>query len=182
MPEPPEPAATANCRLERSVSSRRRLHPGMSGIVALREAPDAFAARAHLADAAEHTLDIQYYIWRNDMSGTLLFEALRRAADRGVRVRLLLDDNNTTGMDVVLAGLDSHPKIAIKLFNPFTLRRWRTLNFLLDFARLNRRMHNKSFTADNQVTIVGGRNIGDQYFGAPGGTMFVDVDVLAVGP
>jgi cardiolipin synthase C len=161
---------------------RERLHPGKSGIVQLRDARDAFAARAHLADAAERTLDIQYYIWRNDMSGTLLFEALRRAADRGVRVRLLLDDNNTSGLDVALAALDSHPNIAIKLFNPFMLRRWRTLNFLLDFSRLNRRMHNKTFTADGQVTIVGGRNIGDEYFDAHNEIAFVDLDVLAIGP
>jgi putative cardiolipin synthase len=155
---------------------------GKSGIVAMRDARDAFAARAHLADAAEHTLDIQYYIWRNDMSGTLLLEALRRAADRGVRVRLLLDDNNTSGLDVLLAALDSHPHIAVKLFNPFMLRRWRTLNFLIDFSRLNRRMHNKSFTADNQVTIVGGRNVGDEYFDAHTEIAFVDLDVLAIGP
>jgi putative cardiolipin synthase len=164
------------------VSSRRRLHPGKSGTVPLRDARDAFAARAHLADAAERTLDVQYYIWRNDMSGTLLFEALRRAADRGVHVRLLLDDNNTSGLDVLLAALDSHPNITVKLFNPFTLRRWRTLNFLIDFSRLNRRMHNKSFTADRQVTIVGGRNIGDEYFDAHNEIAFVDLDVLAIGP
>jgi putative cardiolipin synthase len=164
------------------VSLRERPHPGKSGIVQLRDARDAFAARAHLADAAERTLDIQYYIWRNDMSGTLLFEALRRAADRGVRVRLLLDDNNTSGLDVTLAALDSHPNIAIKLFNPFMLRRWRTLNFLIDFSRLNRRMHNKTFTADRQVTIVGGRNIGDEYFDAHNEIAFVDLDVLATGP
>ena len=172
----------SDCRLARSVSPRRRLHPGKSGIVSLRDARDAFAARAHLADAAERTLDVQYYIWRNDMSGTLLFEALRRAADRGVRVRLLLDDNNTSGLDTLLAALDSHPNIAVKLFNPFTLRRWRTLNFLFDFSRLNRRMHNKSFTADRHVTIVGGRNIGDEYFDAHNEIAFVDLDVLAIGP
>jgi cardiolipin synthase C len=173
---------TSDSQLARSVSLRKESHPGKSGIVALRNARDAFAARAHLADAAERTLDIQYYIWRNDMSGTLLLEALRRAADRGVRVRLLLDDNNTSGLDVLLAALDSHPNIEVKLFNPFTLRRWRSLNFLLDFARLNRRMHNKSFTADNQVTIIGGRNIGDEYFDAHDEIAFVDLDILAIGP
>jgi cardiolipin synthase C len=177
-----QPADTSSCKLARSVALPMSSHDGKSGIVALRDARDAFAARAHLADAAEHTLDIQYYIWRNDMSGTLLLEALRRAADRGVRVRLLLDDNNTSGLDVLLAALDSHPHISIKLFNPFTLRRSRTLNFLIDFARLNRRMHNKSFTADNQVTIVGGRNIGDEYFDAHTELAFVDLDVLAIGP
>jgi len=172
----------ASCRLERSLAGRLRLHPNKSGIVELRDAHDAFAARAHLADAAERTLDIQYYIWRNDMSGALLLAAVRRAADRGVRVRILLDDNNTSGLDPLLALFDSHPNIEIKLFNPFTLRRARTLNFLFAFERLNRRMHNKTFTADRQVTIVGGRNIGDEYFDAHEEIAFVDLDVLAIGP
>lgn len=148
----------------------------------MRDGREAFAARALLADAAERTLDIQYYIWRNDMSGMLLFDALRRAADRGVRVRLLLDDNNTSGLDTLLAALDAHPQIEVRLFNPFTLRRWRALNFFTDFHRLNRRMHNKTFTADNQVTIVGGRNIGDEYFDAHQDFSFLDLDVLAIGP
>ena len=115
------------------------------------------------------------------MTGTLLFNGLYKAAERGVRVRLLLDDGNTSGLDPILAALDAHPNIEVRLFNPFVVRDVRLLNFF-DFSRLNRRMHNKSFTADNQVTIVGGRNVGDQYFGAPGGIMFVDVDILAVGP
>ncbi|WP_232831163.1 phospholipase D family protein [Peristeroidobacter agariperforans] len=166
----------------RSVLPRVRLHPGKSGIVELRDGRDAFAARGLLADAAERTLDIQYYIWRNDMSGTLLLDALRRAADRGVRVRLLLDDNNTAGLDPVLAALNAHPQIEVRLFNPFTLRRYRVLNYLTDFSRLNRRMHNKTFTADNQVAIVGGRNVGDEYFDAHQEFAFVDLDVLAIGP
>lgn len=159
-----------------------REHPGLSGIVPLRDGHDAFAARVLLADAAEETLDVQYYIWHNDLSGTLLLDALRRAADRGVRLRLLLDDNNTTGLDEILAVLDAHENIEVRLFNPFHRRRHRWLDYLTDFARLNRRMHNKSFTADAQVTIVGGRNIGDEYFGAGHGVLFMDLDVLAVGP
>jgi putative cardiolipin synthase len=172
---------TSSGRLARSVMPRVLLHPGRSGIVELRDGRHAFAARAHLADAAEFTLDIQYYIWRNDMSGTLLYEAIRRAANRGVRVRLLLDDNNTSGLDDLLAALDSHPNIEIRLFNPFLFRRIRTLN-IYDFSRLNRRMHNKSFTADNQVTIVGGRNIADEYFEAHQELDFIDLDVMAIGP
>ncbi|MBM0105440.1 phospholipase D family protein [Steroidobacter sp. S1-65] len=180
---PPSPLPDFSAtRLLQSVSPRVRLHPGKSGIVELRDGRDAFAARALLADAAERTLDIQYYIWRNDMSGILLFDALRRAADRGVRVRLLLDDNNTAGLDPLLSALNAHPKIEVRLFNPFGLRRWRVLNYFTDFARLNRRMHNKTFTADNQVTIVGGRNIGDEYFDAHQDFAFVDLDVLAIGP
>src|SRR5262249_4601885 len=140
-----------------------------------------FAARAALADAAERTLDIQYYIWHDDISGGLLFDALRRAADRGVHVRLLLDDNNTTGMDAVLADLASHRNIEVRLFNPFGPRRWRLLCYLTDFPRPNRRMHNKSFTADDQVTIIGGRNIGDEYLGAGEEVQFIDLDVMAVG-
>src|SRR3989449_2744054 len=112
----------------------------------------------------------------------MLFAALRRAADRGVQVRLLLDDNNTAGLDPVLAALDAHPNIAVRLFNPFRVRRWRLLGYLTDFKRLNRRMHNKSFTADGQVTVIGGRNVGDEYFDAGQAPWFVDLDVLAIGP
>jgi putative cardiolipin synthase len=151
-------------------------------VVVLAEGPDAFAARALLAAAAERSLDVQYYIWHNDTTGTLLLDALRCAADRGVRVRLLLDDNNTPGLDPLLAALDAHPNIEVRLFNPFKHRRWRIVDYLTDFARVNRRMHNKSFTADNQVTIIGGRNVGDEYFGAGRDVLFVDLDVLAIGP
>jgi len=157
-------------------------HPGVSGIYPLPDARDAFAARALLAQGAERTLDVQYYIWRNDMSGTLLFEALRSAADRGVRVRLLLDDNDTSGLDTLLASLASHSNIEVRLFNPFVIREPRWIGYVTDFSRLNRRMHNKSFTADNQATIIGGRNVGDEYFGATEGVVFVDLDVMAVGP
>ena len=100
-------------------------HPGLSGIVPLRDGYDAFAARVLLADAAQETLDVQYYIWHNDLSGSLLADALRRAADRGVRVRILLDDNNTTGLDEILSVLDAHQRIEVRLFNPFHRRRFR---------------------------------------------------------
>ena len=169
-------------RLGAAVLPLTAQHPGRSGVTVLRDGRNAFAARALLADAAERTLDIQYYIWRNDMSGTLLMEAVRRAAERGVRVRLLLDDSNTHGLDALLAALDTHPNIEVRLFNPFFRRRWRWLGYLTDFARLNRRMHNKSFTADGLVTIVGGRNVGDEYFDAGAELSFYDLDVLAIGP
>ena len=168
-------------RLARACRPVAQSHPDRSGIVPLPEGRDAFAARALLADAADRTLDVRYYIWHNDMTGTLLFAALHRAADRGVRVRLLLDDNNTSDMDAVLAALDAHPNIDVRLFNPFRLRRWRLVEYLTDFARLNRRMHNKSFTADQQATIIGGRNVGDEYFDANQAAAFVDLDVLAIG-
>jgi putative cardiolipin synthase len=134
-------------------------HPGLSGIYTLPDARDAFAARSLLAQTAERTLDIRYYIWRGDVSGTLLLDALRAAADRGVRVRLLLDDNNTVGLDPILAALDSHPNIEVRLFNPFVIRTPRWVGYATDFFRLNRRMHDKSFTADNQAAIVGGRKL-----------------------
>jgi len=173
---------TADTRLGKSITPLLATHPGLSGIYALPDSRDAFAARARLAEVAERTLDVQYYIWENDMTGTLLFEALHAAADRGVRVRLLLDDNTTQGLDPMLAALDSHPTIEVRLFNPFVIRKPR-IGYLTDFSRANRRMHNKSFTADNQVTIIGGRNIGDEYFGAAAkGSLFVDLDVMAVGP
>lgn len=172
---------TADTRLGRAVAPLVQANPGKSGIIALTDDHGAFAVRVLLAEAAERSLDVQYYIWQHDLSGTLLFEALHRAADRGVRVRLLLDDNNARGLDPLLAALDAHPNIEVRLFNPFLHRRWRALGYLTDFSRLNRRMHNKSFTADSQVTIVGGRNIGDEYFGA-GDFSFADLDVLAIGP
>lgn len=173
---------TATTRLGMRVSPLVAAHPGISGVYPLRDARDAFAARHLLANAAERTLDVQYYIWRNDLSGTLLLKALVDAADRGVRVRLLLDDNNTSGLDTVLAAIDSHPRIEVRLFNPFAIRSPRALAYLTDLPRLNRRMHNKSFTADNQVTIIGGRNVGDEYFGATDGVLFADLDVIGIGP
>ena len=173
---------TAGTPLGLAVAPLMAAHPGLSGVYALADGRDAFAARAVLANAAKRSLDLQYYIWHNDITGDLLFDALSAAADRGVRVRLLLDDNNTSGLDATLALLDAHPNIEVRLFNPFTMRRARLLGYLADFARLNRRMHNKSFTIDGQATIIGGRNIGDEYFGAAGEVLFADLDVLAIGP
>ena len=172
----------AGTLIGRAITPSTAAHPGLSGLHVLLDGRDAFAARAMMADNAERSLDVQYYIWRNDTTGTLLFSALRRAAERGVRVRLLLDDNNTAGLDGALAVLDAHPLIEVRLYNPFVMREARLLGFLGDFKRLNRRMHNKSYTMDGMVTIVGGRNIGDEYFDATGEVLFSDVDVLAVGP
>ena len=172
----------ADTRLAQAVMPLAAQHPGVSGIHALLDGRDAFAARALLAAAAERTLDVQYYIWHKDITGTLLFDALRQAAERGVRVRLLLDDNNTSELDDTLALLSRQPNLEIRLFNPFAVRWPRALGFITDFSRLNRRMHNKSFTADNQATIVGGRNVGDEYFGAAGDVLFADLDVLVIGP
>lgn len=175
-------ADTGDTRLGKAISPLVAAHPGKTGIYLLLDSHTAFSARVLLAGAAERSLDVQYYIWRNDMSGTMLFEALHAAADRGVRVRLLLDDNNTSGLDTTLAALDAHPNIEVRLFNPFVIRRPRWIGYVTDFFRLNRRMHNKSFTADNQAAIIGGRNVGDEYFGAAEGMLFADADVIAAGP
>lgn len=172
---------TEETRLGRALAPAVRSHPGLSGIHPLFDARAAFAARVLLARSADRTLDLQYYIWRNDLSGTLLFEGLRAAADRGVRVRLLLDDHPVTDLDETLRMLDAHPNIEVRLFNPYVIRKPRFLNALSSASRLNRRIHNKSFTADSQVTIVGGRNIGDEYFGATDGVLFSDLDLAAVG-
>ncbi|MCT4704262.1 phospholipase D family protein [Enterobacteriaceae bacterium H20N1] len=169
-------------RLGRAITPTTTEHPGLSGIHTLADSLDAFAARYLLCGMAEKTLDVQYYIWEDDMSGRLLFSALLKAAERGVRVRLLLDDNNTSGLDDTLRLLNSHPHIEVRLFNPFSFRLFRAIGYLTDFARLNRRMHNKTFTVDGETTIVGGRNIGDAYFGAGEQPLFSDLDVLAVGP
>ncbi len=161
---------TADTRLGRAVLPLARAHPGTSGVVPLADGRDAFAARVLLADAAERTLDVQYYIWHDDMSGTLLFDALRRAADRGVRVRLLLDDNNTARARRHCSPRSTRTRTSrCGCSIRSRSRSWRALGYLTDFARLNRRMHNKSFTADNQATIIGGRNVGDEYFGAGDG-------------
>ncbi|WP_435947873.1 phospholipase D family protein [Dryocola sp. BD586] len=169
-------------RLGRAITPTTAEHPGLSGIHTLADSLDAFAARYMLCGMAEKTLDVQYYIWEDDMSGRLLFSALLTAAERGVHVRLLLDDNNTNGLDDTLRLLNSHPNIEIRLFNPFSFRLFRAIGYLTDFARLNRRMHNKSFTVDGETTIIGGRNVGDAYFGAGEQPLFSDLDVLAVGP
>ena len=171
----------AECRLGRAIAARAAANPGKTGIHAIPESRDAFAARAILAAAADRTLDVQYYIWRADETGFLLFEALWAAAERGVRVRLLLDDNNTAGLDATIVALDAHPNIEIRLYNPLFNRTNRFLNYLTDFPRLNRRMHNKSFTADGHATIIGGRNVGNEYFAKGGGVGFRDLDVVAVG-
>jgi len=164
-----------------AVAPMAQEHPGLTGIYPLFDPHDAYAARALLAFAAQKTLDVQYYIWRGDTTGTLMLGTLLQAAERGVRVRLLIDDNGITGLDDILAALNAHPNVEVRLFNPFVLRWPKPLGFLTDFSRLNRRMHNKSFTVDNQVTIIGGRNVGDEYFGATQDVLFADLDVMAIG-
>lgn len=143
---------------------------------------EALAARIALADLAERSLDLQYYIWHEDASGVLLAEALWRAAERGVRVRLLLDDWGERPSDQWLARLDCHPAIEVRLFNRVSASGPRMLGMLFEFRRATRRMHNKALVADNQAAIVGGRNIGNEYFEYEPVFEFGDLDVLAAGP
>lgn len=174
--------STENTRLGRAITPLANAHPGESGVVLLPDAHDAFATRALLAEGAEASLDVQYYIWQYDITGTLLLDALYRAAERGVRVRLLLDDNGISGLDEALAALNTHPNFEVRLFNPFVVRSPKWIGYITSFQRLNHRMHNKSFTADNQAAVIGGRNVADEYFGAGQGALFADLDVLAIGP
>jgi putative cardiolipin synthase len=175
-------ADTSQTSLARQLAPQVAAHPQKSGFFPLITGNDALVARAGVMQAAELTLDVQYYIWHPDTSGRLLVELLLQAADRGVRVRILLDDLDTSGKDFGLVSMNAHPNIEIRLYNPFADRGFRAMSFLTDLRRVNRRMHNKSLTADNQVTIVGGRNIGNEYFGGKSDTQFSDLDVLAVGP
>lgn len=159
-------------------------HAGRSGFMVLDTGHEAFLQRARLIEAAERSVDAQYYIWNSDRSGHYLACRLYAAAERGVRVRLILDDMNILGRDAVIAALDRHPNVAVRIFNPNPNRggfgKW--LAFGAEFQRLNRRMHNKSFTVDAAFGIVGGRNIGDEYFDLHPAANFRDRDVLAAGP
>ncbi len=176
--QPPDRAAGALQERYRPLADE---HRGSSGILSLQSALDAFAARLELTRAATASIDAQYYIWHDDITGLRLLAELQEAARRGVHVRLLIDDHGTVGLDQELAAFDALPSAEVRLFNPFTLRGFRMLNFGFDFFRLNRRMHNKSMTFDGAATIVGGRNIGDIYFGTGGPRNYIDIDVLAVG-
>lgn len=169
-------------RLASAIKEKMVEQPGLTGVLPLSEGADAFAARMLLADLATSSIDTQYYIWRADLTGYLLLDKLKQAADRGVKVRLLLDDHGTSGLDPEISSLDAHPNIEVRLWNPFNLRKFKTLSFALDFFRLNRRMHNKSFTVDGHASVLGGRNIGDEYFSTGKTPLFVDLDVLVAGP
>lgn len=173
--------ASRDTELGRLVTDLAAQNPGKSGVAPLIHGPDSFAARMVLTEAAEASIDARYYIWQNDQTGILLLEALRNAADRGVRVRLLLDDNGIPDLDPELAELDVHPNIEVRIFNPFVLRSPRILSYLLDFRRINRRMHNKSISFDGVAAIVGGRNIGDIYFYRNEEVNYFDFDVAVIG-
>lgn len=162
-------------------------HPGASGFFLLPTGIDAFATRARLIDRAEKTLDLQYYLFHDDRTGKFMFDRILNAADRGVRVRLLIDDwHQTKEIDWLLAALATHPNLEVRIFNPFGTQRATLFSRVFKMAfgpqRLRGRMHNKAFIADNTVAIVGGRNIGDEYFGASAEANFYDLDIITLGP
>jgi putative cardiolipin synthase len=169
-------------RLGHAFASEAARHPGESGFRILENGREALVARTALADAAEKTLDAQYYIYDTDAAGALLVQRMLAAAERGVHVRLLLDDNNL-GEDKEMAALCAHPNVEVRVFNPFRFRaRWARLpQYALDFNRMVRRMHTKIFVADNEVSIIGGRNVGNNYFNLDTASNFRDFDVLIVG-
>ena len=175
----PDHAGTAlGAYFEKASASR----PGQSGFAIIPDGRGAFTARSAMTELAEESLDLQYFAWEADVTGRILAERLVRAADRGVRVRILVDDLNLKGRDAVVAALDAHPNIEIRLFNPFAHRSAHLLDFIADFDRVNHRMHNKLFVMDNAVGIVGGRNIGNHYFEVHQQVNFRDLDVLVGGP
>jgi len=168
-------------RLGQRMMEAMREHSGKSGIVPLQRGHDALVSRLALVEAAERSIDVQYYIWHDDTSGILLLDALERAAQRGVRVRLLLDDNGVHGLDYFMAALNAEENFEIRLFNPSTVRSPKMMGYLFDFPRMNRRMHNKAFIVDGAAAIIGGRNIGDEYFQVGDDAFYIDMDVLATG-
>jgi len=170
--------------LEQWITRHVEANAGLSAFRLLPTGLDAFVARAVLIENAERTLDLQYYIFHRDQTGSLITDRVIAAADRGVQVRLLIDDWGTLDKDdESVADLHAHPNIDVRLFNPYTHRSGlsRLVELVTSFRRVNRRMHNKLFVADGIATILGGRNIGDEYFSL-GELDFQDVDVLGFGP
>ena len=172
--------------LGRTAAARSAAHPDVSGFKLLPRGLDGYALRAQMADRAERTLDLQYFVILNDDSGYLLMDSLLRAAQRGVRVRLLIDDPQAQGQEAQIAALAAHPNIDVRLYNPFLYRgnlpaiRW--MEVAVSAKRLNYRMHNKLFVVDNAVALTGGRNVGDAYFESGKDVQFGDYDIFAMGP
>jgi putative cardiolipin synthase len=183
-PQASLPPATEGLIAQRTLPAEAA-HPGQSGFRLVGDGTEAYALRAYSAQAATRSLDIQTYIWHNDLTGRMLARQALQAADRGVRVRILADDLDARAKNAGLAALDAHPQIEVRLYNPMASRAG-TLNkageFSTGFKRLNHRMHNKSWIADGRMALVGGRNLGNEYFAASDGPNFVDLDLLMVGP
>ena len=184
--EPTQALPAADSAFGRSIQAQAATYQGRSGFRLLPNSGEAFRARAELIRNAQSSLDLQYYIVHDGLSTRMLIDELIKAADRGVRVRILLDDTASDGLDDVLATLAAHPNIQIRLFNPLQLGRGtgvtRAMGRLFNLSRQHRRMHNKLWLADNSVAIVGGRNLGDEYFDAKPELNFTDIDLLSVGP
>jgi cardiolipin synthase C len=183
----PRPESTAflaheSTAIGQEIGALAAQHPGESAFALVRHGRQAFTARVALADLAQRALDVQYFLWETDATGRILADRLMRAADRGVRVRVLIDDVNIKDRDAGIAALDAHPNVEIRLFNPFPHRWSRLLGFATDFNRVNHRMHNKLMVMDNTMAIVGGRNMSDPYFEVDDKGNFRDLDIAAAGP
>ncbi len=171
-----------NTDLVAAISEQSEIHPDLSGYHPIVTGANAFASRSILTSMATRNIDAQYYIWHDDQAGQLMLKDLWDAAERGVIVRLLLDDfNNNAKFDQHLLRFASHPNIAVRIINPLMYRKFQTLNFVTGLPRINRRMHNKSMIFDKQITIIGGRNIGDEYLSNDKNSQFADLDVLLIG-
>lgn len=160
---------------------RQQIDAGKTGYFAMIEAFQSIASRVHLIRNAKYTLDLQYYIWADDFVGNLMLYELLKAADRGVKIRLLIDDQNGTKLDTQLKALATHPNIQIKLYNPYKFRNIRVIDYIFRTAKINRRMHNKLIVADGIIAVTGGRNISSEYFDASYSFQFTDLDVLFFG-
>ncbi len=167
--------------LAQRLAPLRQQYPNLTGYHVLTNPEDALGARLTLIAQAEKTIDIQYYIWENDAVGAWVFHALLESARRGVKVRIFVDDNNAQAIEGILLALSQHQNIEVKLFNPYRFRKYRAVDMLLDTKRINRRMHNKSLIVDGELSIIGGRNIGNQYFNVSQEFQFADIDVLLAG-
>jgi putative cardiolipin synthase len=187
----PKIASTALARPEvtdvgRKVEARAKAHPGLSGFRLFASGSDAFTLRVQMVDSAQRTLDVQYFIFKDDDTGQLLMSAMLNAARRGVRVRVLMDDTEARGQDDRVALLAGNPNVEVRLYNPFYYRGSialiRYTEFALTMSRLDYRMHNKLIVADNAIAVVGGRNVGDEYFDTGDALQFGDYDVFAMGP
>lgn len=161
--------------------SWRKKNEDLSWIVGMPQGIDALGARMKLMEQAQHSIDAQYFIVKRDAAGALFTSKMLRAADRGVRVRLLVDDIFSPGIDQAFSVLNSHPNIQVRLFNPLSRQGLKYWDYLVAFERANRRMHNKSFTVDGAISIVGGRNIGEEYFELNQDVAFDDYEVLTLG-
>lgn len=188
LPDSPDAVAYGAAQggaLAERIAPAEMAHPGQSGFRLLSEGTEAFVVRMQSARLASQSLDVQTYIWHSDMTGIYLAGQLLESADRGVRVRLLLDDLDARAKNDGFAALAAHPDIEVRMFNPWVTRKGTLAKAgegALSFKRINRRMHNKSWIADNRIAVVGGRNVGDEYFGAGEEMNFVDLDFAMIGP